>query len=61
VFGQEMAAARAAGPRGRGGGSMSDLIGWTVALGLVVALWGAMFWFGADTRDGRDWQRRGRD
>jgi hypothetical protein len=40
---------------------MSDLIGWTVALGLVVALWGAMFWFGADTRDGRDWQRRGRD
>ncbi len=34
---------------------MSDLVGWIVALLLLAALWGAAFWFGADTRDGRDW------
>jgi hypothetical protein len=37
---------------------MSDLLGWLVAVGLVALLWGAAFWFGADTRDGRDWKRR---
>jgi hypothetical protein len=36
-------------------GPMSDLIGWVLALGLVGALWGAAYWFAADTRDGRDW------
>jgi hypothetical protein len=40
---------------------MSDVLGWTIALALVGALWGAAFWFGADTRDGRDWHRRRRD
>jgi len=40
---------------------MSDLLGWALALGLVALLWGAAFWFAADTRDGRDWQSRPRD
>jgi hypothetical protein len=40
---------------------MSGLLGWAVAVGLVVALWAAAFWFAADTRDGRDWQGRPRE
>jgi hypothetical protein len=40
---------------------MNDLLGWALAIGLVVLLWGGAFWFGADTRDGRDWHRRPRD
>jgi hypothetical protein len=39
-------------------GPVSDLIGWVLALGLVAALWGAAYWFAADTRDGRDWHPR---
>jgi hypothetical protein len=40
---------------------MGELLGWAIALGLVAALWGAAFWFAADTRDGRDWHRREED
>jgi hypothetical protein len=41
---------------------MSDILGWTIAIGLVALLWGAGFWFGSDraTRDARS-RRRARD
>jgi hypothetical protein len=40
---------------------MSEVLGWVATLGLVALLWGAAFWFGADTRDGRDWWAKPRE
>jgi hypothetical protein len=40
---------------------MNGMLGWVVAIGLVALLWGAAFWFAADTRDGRDWHSHPRE